>query len=276
MRAHFLIHLTVVGALALGAACRDAAAPEQVSSAGITVTPDTTSTPQASYDAVWLNFGAPGLLVGDSALLSAQVLRGRYEAFDTLAWETNDASIASVETVGKNVVLIRALRSGSVAISARTQSAMPDLSTRLDLQVFARSNAASPIVVDEFSILQSLMGNGAVYHQPKLRLRDTSAAGTARVIGLAIDVPQIGGSVFCSSNQTVGASGWSAFNPPGDMNYGFSIVPRGPGRAGEPTVRVIAVLSDGFGVSFTATGKIELATPWQYYDGDDTGVRCQP
>src|SRR5258705_8709810 len=98
MRRH-LIHLTVASVLALGAACRDAAAPEQASSVGPAVAADTSSTRQTPSptpnDTVWLNFGGPGLLAGDSLVLRGQVRRGAAEAPDTLAWETSDASVAS-------------------------------------------------------------------------------------------------------------------------------------------------------------------------------------
>ena len=153
---------------------------------------------------------------------------------------------------------------------------MPELSSRVDLQVFGRSSSASPIVVEEFSILQVPFLDGQVAYQPNLRLRDTSSAAAARVVALTIDVPQLGSSVFCAANRVVGAVGWSAFNPPGDMHYGFLLVSRAGSRAAAPTVRVTAVLSDGLGVSFTASGTTQPYTHASWYDGEDTGVRCQP
>ena len=278
MRRHSWIFLTAACALACVAACSDAAAPSPASAAQPADTSGTSSQqtpPPTGYDAVWMNFVGPALIAGDSVLIRGRVHRDTAYSPDTLAWATSDPSIASIEVTDRNVVLLRALRSGSVAISARTQSARPELTTRLALQVFARSNAVSPIVVDEFAILRTVYLDGSVSYEPKLRLRDTSTAGTAKVIGLAIDVPQIGSSVFCSANRIVGAAGWSAFNPPGDMNYGFWLVPQYPTRVAVPTVRVSAVLSDGAGVSLTATGQTEPAPNSNWYDGEDTGVRCQ-
>jgi hypothetical protein len=275
-----LLYLTVAGALALGAACRDAAAPEPVRSDAPSApgTPSTPQTPaQAPIDTISLNLRGPGVVViaGDSLRLSGQVRRGTAEAPDTLAWETSDPSVATVESLERNAVLLRTLRSGSVTISTRTQSALPELSARLVLQVLARSNRASTIVVDQFSLLQVSTRDGAAFYEPKLLLRDTSVTGTASVIGLVIDAPEIGRSIFCSADHIVGASGWSAFNPPGDMNYGFFLGPGAFRRVGAPTVRVSVRLGDGLGVSLNATGTVEPTTGWTWYDGEDTGVRCQ-
>ena len=186
-------------------------------------------------------------------MLSGQVRHGIVDTRDSLTWETSDASIASVEAVESNTALLRALRTGSVTISARAPSARPDLSSQVTLRVFARSDVVSPIVVDEFSVLRS----STPAYAPKLRLHDTSAAGTARVIGLAIDMPEIGWSFFCSADRMPGAAGWSAFNAPADMNYGILLGPRPSSRAGPPTVRVIADLGDGVVVSTKAVGTIE-------------------
>jgi len=254
--------------------------PTPVQPVGPPIVPSTPSTPQTpaqtGYDAVSLNFSGPGLLAGDTVLLRGQVHRGTADAPDTLAWETSDASVVSIETIGKNVVRIHALRSGTAAISARTLTALPELSRRLDLRVIDFSTRASPIVVDQFSILQVPTGNGTSFYQPMLRLRDTSATGTTKVIGLEIDVPQLGTVLYCSVNLVVGAAGWSAFNPPGDMNYGFMLTPRDATGNAPPTVRVTALLNDGLGVASTATGKTELSTDnWQWFDGADTGATCQ-
>ena len=270
------LSILVIAALASLTACDDPST--STAPRGSTTQPSPPPVPGTPSDAVWLNFDGPRLLVvaGDSLRLSGQVRRGTAEAPDTLEWETSDASIGSIEAIEKNIVLLRTFRSGTVTISASTRSARPELSRQLVLQVFARSNSASPIVVDEFSIMQIYTGDGRAFYEPKLRLHDTSATGTARVVGLAIDIPQLGSSVFCLSDRIVGAAGWSAFNPPGDMNYGLFLVQRASSRVGSPTVRVSAVLSDGLAVSSNVTGTMELnTTQWRWYDGEDTGVRCQ-
>lgn len=278
---HLVRHAAVAVALAGGTACRDAIAPEPVRTTAPPVPPSNPSTPQTPppppTDAIWFRFGGPGIVevAGDTIVLSAPVLRGTAELPDSLTFETSDTSIVAIDVVERNVVQLRALKSGTANILARTSNRTPELSTRATLQVFARSNRPSPIVVDEFSLLKSATTLGPFY-EPRLRLRDTSATGTAKVIGLAIDLPEVGWSVICSPDRLVGGAGWSAFNPPGDMDYGLFLAPRSSGRVGPPTVRVIALLSDGLAVSSKVTGgALVIANDWQWHDGDDTGARCQ-
>ena len=209
-------------------------------------------------------------------MLSGRVRRESSETSESLLWETSDPSVTSIEAVETNVVRLRTHRSGSVTIAARTRSPMPELSRQLVLLVLARSETASPIVVDEFALLYAPSANpGFSLHVPRVRLRDTSIAGTAKVIGLLVDVPQLGTAVFCSTDRVIDAAGWSAFNPPGDMNYGFFLTPKSRAWTGAPTLRVIAKLEDGLAVSSSVTGRTVLDPTWQWYDGEDTGVRCQ-
>ena len=284
MRQTPLLAVLAIATLASVSACAEPGAPT-TPQGGITQPPPPTaqpsipSTPSVPIDEVSLNYGGSSLLAvaGDSLTLSGRVRRGWSEAPDSLVWETSDPSIASIEEVARNVVQLRTLRSGSATIAARTRSAMPELSRRLVLQVLARSQKASPIVVDEFATLYSGSAVGAFsVHVPKVRLRDTSIAASAKVIGLAIDIPEIGTAVFCSADRIVGAAGWAAFNPPADMNYGFFLSPKSRIRNGAPTLRVIARLDDGLAASSSVTGTSVLDLTWNWHDGEDTGVRCQP
>ena len=272
MPKRFLVSLTFAGALALGTACRDAVAPEPQRSSGPPAPPPQTP-PQVPLDVFTLNFSSRGLVavVGDSLALSGQVYRGATELPDTLQWSTSDSSIASIEVVEKNVVLIRTFRSGSVTISVRVQAAVANPARQVGLQVFARSNRASPIVIEEFTLLA--VGTPVSFYGPMLRLRDTSAVGTARVVGLAMDLPELGWTLVCSADRSV-YGGWSAFNLPGDLNYGVGNNPRPSSRRGPPTVRVTALMSDGLAASSSATATIEPYTFGGWYDGYDTGAQC--
>ena len=276
MSKRVLLSITFAGALGLGTACRDAVAPESQRSPGpgATTPPAPPQTPpQVPLDVLTLNISSHGLVavVGDSLVLSGQVSRGGAELPDSLQWSTSDSSIASVQVVEKNVVLLRALRSGTVTISVRVQAAVANPARQVGLQVFARSNRVSPIVIDEFTLLQ--VGTPVSSYGPMLRLRDTSAFGTTKVIGLAMDLPELGWSLFCSADQNVGG-GWSAFNLPGDLNYGIAFTPRSSSRRGPPTVRTTALMSDGLAASSSATAKIEPYTGGGWYDGYDTGAQC--
>jgi hypothetical protein len=276
MARRVFLSVTFAGTLALGTACRDAVAPEPQRSPGpvVTTPPATPQTPpQAPPDVLRLDFSSHGLaaVVGDTLVLSGHVNRGAIELPDSLEWATSDSSVASVEVIEKNVVLLRTFKSGSVTITIRVQAAVADPAREVGLRVFARSDRVSPIVIDDFTLLQ--VGTPVSFYGPMLRLRDTSAAGTAKVVGLALDLPEIGSTLFCSADLTVGG-GWSAFNPPADMNFGIFLIPRSSSRVGPSTVRVTAVLSDGLAVTSSATATIKPYAGGGWYDGDDTGAQC--
>ena len=282
MRPPRLLAVFTLATLASMAACGEPGGPTTpqgtITQPPPTAQPSTPSTPNAPIDQVLLSFGGSGLLAvaGDSLMLSGEVHRGSSETLETLVWETSDPSITSIEAVETNLVRLRTHRSGAVTIAARTRSALPELSRRLVLEVLARSEKASPIVVDEFALVYAPSANPRLsLHMPRVRLRDTSIAGTARVIGISVDVPQLGNAVFCSTDRIIDAVGWSAFNPPGDMNYGFFLTPKSSAWNGAPTLRVIAQFKDGLAVSSSVTGQTVLDPTWKWYEGDDTGVRCQ-
>ena len=280
MQRHIL-HLVVASALASGTACRDAAGPHTYIADGAPGVPGTPSTPQptspAPYDSVILNFRGARLLAvaGDTLVLSGLVHRGTTESSDALSWATSDASIASIEPIRDNVILLHARQGGSVTITASTRSGTPELSRQIVLRVLPRSNAASPIVVDAFTLVRfSATFDGQPLYWPQVTLRDTSAAGTTRVVGFAIDVPESGSAVFCTADRSVGG-GWSAFNAPGDMDYGIVLFPRTARRDGPPTLRVNVLLPDGSAVSSAVTGTmVPLAPGTTWYGGEDTGAQC--
>ena len=230
-----------------------------------------------SYNALELSFKDFSVVTGDTIEMRGYVHRGQGVSVEALEWTISDPSVASIRLVDTNLIEVRALRSGGVTISARTLGSLQELSARATLKVFARSSQPSPIVVDEFSVLEQIFAVPVFVYAPNLRLRDTSATGSARVIGITIDLPGANRRLYCAPNRIVGAASWTVFPPPGDQNGAFlsgQDFQRLPDIVVDATARVTAVLSDGLGVSFTMTGKIvRNFSSWSW---TETGIYPPP
>jgi len=238
----------------------------------IAFTTGTTTTSQPEYYPHEAGLGPanPILITGDSAWMIGVVYRGTGVAPDTLEWVISDPSIASIDVVDKNRVIIRALGAGAATIFARTRSSRPELSASTNVTVIARSNAASPIVAETFSILEYHDLDFRYYiYVPDLRLRDTSAAQDARVVGITIDLPGATRPMYCAANRVIGSGSWTVFPPPGDMN-GTALSrtdwQRIPDVSVNAVAHVNAVLADGLGVSFTVTGKVVPVVVQSYFE----------
>lgn len=231
----------------------------------------------ASYDALSLSFQDVGIITGDTIQMRGYVHRGQSESTEALEWTSSDPTVAAIRLVGANLIEVRALRSGGVTISARTLGSQPELSARASLKVFARSSQPSPIVVDEFSVLEQIFAVPVFVYAPNLRLRDTSPDGSARVIGITIDLPGADDRLYCAPNRVVGADNWTVFPPPGDQNGDFlrrQDFQRLPDLGVDAVVHVTAVLSDGLGVSSTVTGKI--VPDFSSWSWTETGIYPPP
>ena len=231
-----------------------------------------------SYDALELSFQNVGVITGDTIEMRGYVHRGQGVSMEALQWTISDPSVASMRLLDANLIEVRALRSGDVTISARTLGAEQELSARASLKVFARSSQPSPIVVDEFSVLEQIFTVPVFIYAPNLRLRDTSTTGSARVIGITIDLPGADHRLYCAPNRVPGAGVWTVFPPPGDQNGDFLGHQGGYQRLPDITVdamvHVTAVLSDGLGVSSMVTGKI--VPNFSSWSWTETGIYPPP
>ena len=115
------------------------------------------------------------------------------------------------------------------------------------------------------------------WYTPHLRLRDTSALGSARVVAIRIDIPGIEGPAQCVTNHALGAESWDVFLPPGDMNgswIGRQDGQRIPDATVDVAAHVSAVLSDGLGVSLTLTGKLVSVEARSWTDSGKDAPYC--
>ena len=131
-------------------ACSDAAAPDYTRPA---VPQSPPSSPPASPDAIYLA-QERSALVGDSALLRAYVYRGGKQGPDTLSWVVQSPAIASIEVVERDRIRVHALRPGQTMVTVRTMGSRAPLSAAVRVNVLARSSEPSPIVADEFRVVQ--------------------------------------------------------------------------------------------------------------------------
>ena len=251
---------------------RNAAGVSLPAPASIAFTTGTTTTPQPEYYPHEAVLGPQHLVTvtGDSAWMIGVVYRGTGVAPDTLEWTISDPSVASIETVDKNRIMVRALRTGTATIAARTNDSRPDLSASANIQVIGRSSAASPVIAEEFSILEYHSVDYRFFgYVPNLVLRDTSAAQASRVIGITIDLPGAAGPSLCYSDHVVGAGLWTVFPPPGDLN-GIGLGRQDGQRLPDVTVDAVAHItvaqSDGLGMTFSVSGKILQSQPSTYFE----------
>ena len=261
MRIVALRVLTLAGLVSI-TACRDAAAPEYTNAYAQTVPPS----PPKPADAIFLD-PERSILVGDSTMLGAYVLRDGHRGPDTLSWEVQSPGIASIEVVGKDRIRVHGLRPGQTKVTAHTTGASAPLSSAMQVRILARSAEPSPIVADEFRIIEfssPFLGltTGVWGYAPQLTLRDATGRGSSKVVALTVEFPSIGPPVFCAADRVVAASAWAVFAPVGSMDGVYRFPDRDVDPAAEAVARVTVRLSDTVGVLLVAKGMIVPGT-WQ-------------
>jgi len=212
-----------------------------------------------------------GVVVGDTIRLQGDVYRDQKHSPEALEWTISDSSVAVIRLLGDYSIEVQALRSGVVTLSARTLGSQQQLSAIASLKVYGRSSQPSPIVVEDwFSIVEQARAGSHFEYVASLRLRDTSATHSTRVVGISIDLPGSGHPpTYCAPNHVLGAGIWTPFAPPRDENN-TPLGPRGDQRLPDLTViavaHVSAVLSDSLGVSFVVRGGIWPEKAFEFAD----------
>lgn len=252
--------------------CSDAAAPDYTRPA---VPQSPPSSPPASPDAIYLA-QERSALVGDSALLRAYVYRGGKQGPDTLSWVVQSPAIASIEVVERDRIRVHALRPGQTMVTVRTMGSRAPLSAAVRVNVLARSSEPSPIVADEFRVVQLVnFFDGGWGYSPQLTLRDTTGRGTSKVVALTVELPGVG-PLQCWADRVVGTAPWAAFAPVGSMDGTYVHSDRGVDAGTQTVAQVTVRLADTLGVLLTVKGTIGPGA-WQagWPDAVDVVAACE-
>jgi len=271
MRFDALQLLALAGMVSL-TACSDAAAPEYGSTSIPQALP---SSPPPLPDALYLA-SERSALVGDTMYLRAYVQRGGRPGPDTLSWDVQSPAVASIEVVEKDRIRIHALRTGQTILTARTTGSGAPLSAAMRMNVLARSAEPSPIVADEFRVVEFTYLDGSWAYAPQLTLRDTTGRGSSKVVALTIQLPGVNPFLQCSADRALGTEPWRAFAPVGSMDGVYVRSDRGVDAGTETVARVTVRLADTLGVLLSVKGKIAPGT-WQagWPDGGSDLASCE-
>ena len=252
-----MLHSTIVRLLlaALAAtACGDS--PEPTFSIH-RVPPTQPPSPFTPADAIYLD-PERSALVGDTMWLRGYVRRDGERGPDTLIWEVQSPDIASIEVVEKDRIRLHTLRTGRTTVIAHTTGSRAPLSATLRVNVLARSAEPSPIVADEFRIIEfrsPFIGGGWGY-APQLTLRDTTGRASSRVVALTVEFPDVGPPVRCWADRVLGTTPWTVFAAVGSMD-GLSVFrDHAVDPAAKAVARVTVRLADTLGVLLTARGTL--------------------
>lgn len=262
--------LALACALSLSA-CGDAAP-------GYTTTPvpqTLPSSPVTPPDALYLS-PERSALVGDTIPIFAYVRRAGVQGPDTVSWDVQSPGIISIEVVEKDRIRIHALRPGQTMVTARTTGSSAPLSSAMRVNVLAGSAGPSPIVADEFRVVEFSNFDGSYMFSPQLTLRDTTGRGSSKVVALTVELPGIRVPLQCSADQVVGSEPWHAFAPVGSMEGVYVRSDRGADTGTETLARVTVRLADTLGVLLVVKGRIERGTPLAGYpDGGSDLAWCE-
>ena len=207
MRSPFRYRLSFAASLAAwlaaASACSDLAAPtgSQQSVAG-------QSRPKAvnatiGFQAREIPVGATVMLVGGLVSLDTHTaIPG------VITWSSDNAEVATVSAASTQAAQVRGVRPGTAQITASTAGGV----ARVAVTVLAETTAPSPIVVDDFYVIE-FGGEGDWGYAPQFVLRDTSGQQQSAVIGVSFDLPAAGGpSPRCAMLRPVAAQSIDLFH----------------------------------------------------------------
>jgi hypothetical protein len=138
--------------------------------------------------------------VGGRVLFAAPIYNGSDEDWGPLTGDLSDQGVAAW----------RELSPTSGVVEARTPgtSQMTVTGTRMkasvQIAVLDTSDAPSPIVVDDFHVIEVQDADEFAY-APRIVLRDTSGAAESAVIGIWFEIPQEGRTPRCAALRPVGS-----------------------------------------------------------------------
>ena len=168
--------------------------------------PSSVDSSNNSVASITLSQLPPGMVGGMRHLLSATVkarsgadLPGRL-----VAWKTNNPSVATVAVLGGGTVAEGIVFANQDGVATITVSA-GDFSASTTVNVISNPPITNGLAIDAFSIIEFQYGSGPDYwhYAPKLRVRERTGAGYAQVIGVQLDIPDVGPTALCSTNRVV-------------------------------------------------------------------------
>lgn len=256
MRRHHILP-TLVSALLGAVACHDAAAPAAPRQSAPVTPAAPQAPPSVANDGVALWPRNVSVLVGDSLTMEGYAYRGQQVA-DTLDWAVNDTTLASLQVVGLNRILIRPLRTGYLTVSATARNAPSPLAASTSVKVLAGSLQPPPVEVTEFYVREYLSYVTSQWHYaPQLALRATSP-DSVPIASVTVEIPGLARTMFCQTSGGVRNSLRPLFAPLGDgMMMIFSESGRRASPGAQAVARITVILSDGTGARLVAKGAID-------------------
>ena len=190
--------------LAPASGCSDLAAPEsnQQSRSGQSV-----ATPANAG----LGFLAREIPVGTSVLLWGPLvsLDTHFMIPGAITWSSNYPEVAGIGWSDANGAEVRGLNPGTAQITA----AAPGGVAHVAVTVLAETANPSPIVVDDFYVIEFGGDAGGWGYAPQFVLRDTTGRGGSAVIGVWFELPGPNGRTpRCAMLRPVGAQPMELFH----------------------------------------------------------------
>ena len=260
MRRHLLLHLTIASVLAFASACIEPAAPAYV----IVIPPVQPAQPPPPppppppESNLYLTPSNVSILTNDSLSVHGFAYPGEGLESDTLDWSVNDSTLASIDVVGTDRVVIHTLQAGDLLISARTRGSRFPVGTSASVKILARSSQPAPIEVVEFYANEyTPYWNPSEWtYTPQLSLRAVGQ-DSVRILGVTFDLPGSQWSPYCSIAKSVPQSATPMIAPLGYENSIYLAQEDHRSRPGAQAVaRITVLLNDGTGAQFVVSGPI--------------------
>ena len=259
MRRHLLLHLTLAGVLAFASACFEPAAPAYViviPPAQPAQPPPPPPPPPESH--LYLTPSTVSILTDDSLSVHGFAYPGEGLESDTLDWSVNDSTIASIDVVGTDRVVIHTLQAGDLFVSARTRGPRFQVAASASVKILARSMQPAPIEVVEFYAYEYMpYWNPSQWaYTPQLSLRAVGQ-DSIRILGVTFDLPGSQWSPYCSTAKPVRQSARPMVAPLGYENSIYLSQEDHRARPGAQAVaRINVLLNDGTGAQLVVSGPI--------------------
>lgn len=245
----------LAGVLAYAGACSDSAVPAIAPRQN----PATPTLPPPPNDAsVSFSPSNAGVLADDSLSMGGFVYRGRGAGSDTLDWSVDDTTLASIQVVGLNRIMIHPRRAGWLTVSARTRGALPLLAASTSIKILTPSAQPAPIDVAEFRVVEYWYQAAAQWrYAPQLALQ-AIGQDSVGIVSVRLEIPEIAPSVFCWTDRLVGKTFKPVFAPLGDGNMTdfFESGHRAP-QAALAVATIAVLLNDGTGARLVVKRQIE-------------------
>lgn len=199
MRLPLTVPLLAAGILVAAVACGDApttSAPQSIPSIPPGDTPPIPALGPGTIGVATLE-----IPVGTSVVLRGPLVSQSSGAVDdgTLTWLLSDSAVAKLHGPNSGTRILDGNKAGTTELTITGSR----LQAKVRITVLDTTAAQSPVVVDDFHLIEIPDEDGVIY-APQLVLRDTSGRGASAVIGLWLEIPSVGGTTRCAMLRPIG------------------------------------------------------------------------